>query len=126
MKTKTQNIKNLWRDAGPFVQAYVECALWSSIGDNDEPLEKNYNWTHLAPETLSKIIEDCKQFQEKANLDNYPIGHAGHDFWLTRNRHGAGFWENDFGTEEQCKELTKLAHSFGECWLHVHRGKLYI
>lgn len=41
---------------------------------------------------------------------------AGHDFWLTRNHHGAGFWDGDY-PEPEGTELTKLSHSFGEVWL---------
>ena len=33
-----------------------------------------------------------------------------HDFWLTRNGHGAGFWAGDYGNGEV---LTEIAHAFG-------------
>jgi hypothetical protein len=41
---------------------------------------------------------------------------GGHDFWLTRNRHGAGFWDGDW---ERGAELTKAAHTFGGIDLFV-------
>jgi len=34
------------------------------------------------------------------------------DFWLTRNGHGAGFWD---GGWDHGDELAEIAHSFGEC-----------
>ena len=41
----------------------------------------------------------------------------GHDFWLTRNRHGAGFW--DRGLEFVGINLTDAAHAWGEFNLYV-------
>jgi hypothetical protein len=38
---------------------------------------------------------------------------AGADFWFTRNRHGAGFWDGDW-SDPQAKTLTDAAHRFGE------------
>jgi hypothetical protein len=34
-----------------------------------------------------------------------------HDFFLTRNGHGAGFWDGDYKNGEK---LTEIAKSFGE------------
>lgn len=120
-------IKNLARDVDAFTRAYIECAFWSSTGDNDRSLDEEYCWTDLADETLARIVSDCKSFQEQNDLTGYPSKRAGHDFWLTRNGHGAGFWENDFGTPEQCEALTKSSKVFGECGLYVgDNGKLYL
>ena len=38
---------------------------------------------------------------------------AGHDFWLTRNGHGAGFWDGDYPESEETI-LTDAARTFGE------------
>ena len=114
-------------DGDSFTRAYIECALWSSNGDDGEPLDREYNWTYLAEETLAKMIDDCTAFQRDNDLSDYPSENAGHDFWLTRNGHGAGFWENDFGTETQCRKLTDAAHAYGEANLYVgDDGKLYL
>lgn len=40
---------------------------------------------------------------------------VGHDFWLTRNRHGAGFW--DRGLDVLGDRLTAAAHAYGEASL---------
>ena len=118
---------NLRRDVDTFTRAYIECAIWSSTDDDSEPLDKEHNWTDLADETLAKMIADCERFQRENNLDGYPRENAGHDFWLTRNGHGAGFWENDFGTEEQCDKLTEASKRFGASDLYVgDDGKLYL
>lgn len=120
-------IMNLHRDVDSFTRAYIECALWSSTDDKDEPMDKNYSWTDLAPETLAKMVADCAKFQQEQDLSGYPYVNAGHDLWLTRNHHGSGYWENDFGTEEQCGKLTEAAHAMGEQNLYVgDDGKLYL
>jgi len=110
-----------------FTQAYIEAALWSSVDDDGTPLDSNYGREDLAPETLAKMVEDCAKFQE----DNAEIitgcareggeytedERAGHDFWLTRNGHGAGFWDGDW--PEHGEELTKASKRFGEVDLYV-------
>lgn len=40
------------------------------------------------------------------------MGRAGHDFWLTRNGHGAGFGDGDW-PEEAGEKLSEAARSFG-------------
>lgn len=42
---------------------------------------------------------------------------AGVDFWLTRNGHGAGFW--DGGWPEHSDELTKLSKPYGSVDLYI-------
>lgn len=111
--------------------------MWSSTDDNGDPLEDNYDWADLSDVALSQIIKDCADFQDKArdlicdeNLlrkpDDDTYGTFGHDFWLTRNGHGAGFWDGDYA-EPAAEQLTKLSESYGECSLYVgDDGRLYI
>lgn len=42
--------------------------------------------------------------------------HAGHDFWLTRCGHGAGFWDGDWQSDSVnvADILTEKAQSYGE------------
>jgi len=123
MKPVTE-IRNLQHDVDAFTLAYIEAMFFTEAGpDSEEMSEKT--WLDLAPEALEQIVNDCAKFQASNRLDGYPPKQAGHDFWLTRNGHGAGFWENDFGTPEQCEFLTASAKSFGECNLYVSDdGKL--
>ena len=92
-----------------FTRAYIEAALWSTMDESNEkggePLGKNYGPEDLAPECLETIEADCKAFQEsfgdvidlgKAGEDYSTRERAGHDFWLTRNGHGCGFWDGDW------------------------------
>lgn len=113
-----------------FVAAYIEAALWSS---NDEstpsggvPLDKNYSAADLAPETLAQMQADCEKFiQENAGyLEERAAKYGGHDFWLTRNGHGAGFWDGDW-SDRAGEHLTNAAKKFGEVNLYVENGKIY-
>lgn len=75
----------------------------------------------LAPETLHKIIEDCQVFQDGNELALAEAGddeQNGHDFALTRNRSGVGFW--DRGYEKEIGDaLTTSSHQFGEFSLYL-------
>lgn len=116
-----------------FTSAYIQAALWSTTDWADESggehLDQNYGPEHLSPETLARFKADCAKFQAlyghlltKANRrrrdDISPEALGGHDFWLTREGHGAGFWDGDW--EKSVGEtLTAAAKSFGELELEV-------
>jgi hypothetical protein len=112
-----------------FTDAYIECALWSSYDESVDPLDDNYGIEDISEETLKQMVADCQAFQEDNQelLSQYDRGddYAGHDFWLTRNRHGAGFWDRglpgDLG-----EKLTSAAHTYGSVDLYVgDDGKIY-
>lgn len=122
-----------------FTRAYIECALWSSNDESDEsggvPMDQIYEIEDIDLETREKMAEDCARFKEEnaADLEQYPAGRewsgmemAGHDFWLTRNHHGAGFWNRDNVPEDVGERLTEASHRFGEYSLYVGAdGKIY-
>lgn len=109
----------------PFLRAYIEAALWSSTdnanGQGGDPLDKNYGPDDLAPETRAEMQNDAHRFErlvgEAFPNKRFDAEQLGHDFWLTRNHHGAGFWDGDWGAEGDA--LTKIAHKFGEYNLYV-------
>jgi len=103
-----------------FTQQYIETALWSSVDDAGEPLDRNYSLSDLSPDTLVWAQADCDRFQDLAGdmLDEHPEIEAGaHDFWLARNGHGAGFRAGNWPRHGEL--LTIIAHSFGEASLYV-------
>ena len=120
-----------------FILGYITCALWSSTGDDEQPLDEKYDSDDLAPETRKAMEADCEKFiaENETALSDYEeiIGthpeyteseKAGHDFWLTRNGHGAGFWDRGIG--ETGDTLTEASTGFGEVDLYVgDDGKLY-
>jgi hypothetical protein len=105
----------------PFTRAYVECALWSSVDDDGDSLENNYDDANISPETLKQMVEDCESFETDAEDELAESGlddeRADHDFWLTRNGHGAGFWDEGLGKIGQT--LTEKAEAYGSFDLYV-------
>lgn len=114
-----------------FEKSYIETMFWSSIDDDTgEPMDALYSLEDIAPETLDRIIKDCEDFQNdtiyKELTNDFNDVCLGHDFWLTRNRHGAGFWDGDY-PKKVGNYLTDRAHSFGEIVLYRgDDGKLYL
>lgn len=123
-----------------FTRHYAICALWSSNDGSDDsggsPMDENYNLEDVAPQTWKQFAEDCEDFQ-KANkklLAQYAELYkkpgytwqqlAGHDFWLTRCGHGAGFWDRGIG--EVGDKLAEAAKIYGNVDLHIgDDGKIY-
>lgn len=97
------------------LRSYIGTALWSSIDDNDEPLDSKYDITDLDQDFLDQSQKDIDLFLEKADHLLSQIDHdldqVMHDFWLTREGHGAGFWDGDY-PEKIGEELTNIAQSF--------------
>lgn len=121
-----------FQELDEFTQSYIITAFWSSNDESDEsggePLENNYDWRDLAPAELQKMVADCVKFEDQNSdlLDGLDRSRAGHDFWLTRNGHGAGFWDGDY-EDAVGEKLTQASHAFGECDIYVgDDGKLYL
>lgn len=117
---------------------YLACALWSSnisLGDDYEgecdkeldgdPFDKHFYVDDFSDEDLWHAKKDCEDFLEECLFDNiFPLTvspeQVGHDFWLTRNRHGVGFWDRtkkDGYNEDHLTKLTELSHSYGDCYV---------
>lgn len=93
-----------------FTEGYLECMFWIH---NEELEDKTIH--DLAGDALIKIIEDCSKFdgQNREILDKVgDDAQHGHDFYLTRNWHGAGFWDRGYG--ELGDILTVSAHQFDQ------------
>jgi hypothetical protein len=107
------------RGLDEFTLAYIEAALWSSTDDDDVPLDKNNDIGDIAPQTLRRMVADALKFQSD-NWDDISadLEGAGCDFWLTRNGHGAGFWDGGW-EEEAGKRLTAASEEFGEFNLYA-------
>lgn len=107
------------------VRAYLETALWSSTSmEDDTPLDDKYSADDFTDEAKEEAKSDVYRFidtfAEKMNATIYDYNLNDelvvHDLWLTRNRHGAGFWDGDY-PEEIEDVLTDMAHAFGEVYV---------
>ena len=124
---------NAMHDLQATVDGYVECALWSTrdYGKLDEQgnspnLDESYDYGDLPPDLLAEIVRDCRDFVAANEADltlycdrlDYGPEQVGHDLWLTRERHGAGFWDRYYGKDEKLllalARLTEAAHAMGE------------
>lgn len=124
-------------EASPALRAYVECAIWSSTDiDTSEPLDKKYSGEDLSEQALDKMNKDLTKFFETYHkLITFAYSavnieadskQVAHDFWLTRNHHGAGFWDRPelYHNQIIADKFTALAHSFGEADLLPNEGTL--
>lgn len=132
--TKGQYLASLTNDE----RSYLEAALWSSTTENGEPLDKEHEARDFSMPDLKRMVEEWREFRE-ANikdiestakpLERYygcsPECRAAHDFWLTRNGHGAGFWDRGY-PDDLGDRLTKAAKAAGSRDLYVHRGLVRI
>ncbi len=123
-----------------FTIAYIECMFWAtndeSTTEGGDPLDENYGIDDIDPKSLVDIINDCRKFQAVHAGDilseNYPNdlpsstdAHAGYDFWLTRNSHGAGFWDRDW-EEGAGKRMGETSKRMGEVCVCVGEdGKIH-
>lgn len=129
MKTHDQNGNPV---PDQFLTAYIEAALWSStyqMEEEGEYFSLDDGKHELAPETEEAMLHDCADFFaycEQVGIDPLPeygchqysiAEKSGHDFWLTRNGHGAGYWDRGLG--EVGDKLTEAAKTFGEADLYV-------
>jgi hypothetical protein len=89
-----------------FIRAYKVAALWSSTDDQGEPLDTGRDLDDISGDTHNTMDRDCAAFVEQNwnDLQDLEPEQCGHDFWLTRCGHGAGYW--DRGLEELGDRLT--------------------
>lgn len=87
--------------------------------DHSESLDGDYDVDDIDDATMDDFRVDCRDFYQanRADLVDMDAEQAGHDFWLTRNGHGAGFWDRGLG--ERGDRLTAASKPYGEVYLWV-------
>ncbi len=125
--------------------SYLATALWSSLDHdkvdkygNSPNFDGNYDVSDFSALGHAEAYIDCNNFinllkcTECVGYDSlYDAAEdlqgdesIGHDFWLTRNGHGAGFWDGDYGIYGDL--LTEVCKNFGECNLFAQDGEVGI
>ena len=105
-----------------FTRGYLEAALWTEDPDPGSGEWQPSDWWNIEAidtDSLKRAIEVCRDFQNANAADLEKAGtpeQNGHDFWLTRNGHGAGFWDRGYG--ELGDRLSKACKPYGEAYLY--------
>ena len=116
--------------AETMIDGYVTCALWSSTDEDGEALDAVYGPGDIADEATEAMAAECRDFldlldREGLDWSAWTPEQLGHDFWLTRNSHGAGFWDRGHG--ETGDRLTALSKPYGASDLYVgDDGAIYV
>ena len=100
--------------------AYLECASCStSVSDEHGNIvhesldDTDAQWNLTAVAAAEKQIRDFLSEEVDEIVERCAITpeQLGHDLWLTRNGHGAGFWDRGHGADGQ--RLTDLCQPMG-------------
>lgn len=111
--------------------SYIEAIYFTETGDADQP-ESDIEMSRSSKITCANDVDSFLQTVQQAGLlepylesDGLSCAQLGHDFWLTRNNHGAGFWDRGLG--ELGDKLTEIAQGFKECFVEEgDDGFLYV
>lgn len=107
------------------VNGYIECMMWSSPidssdGDDATFRDFDYDIEDFEATALHDTIMDCFEFACNTHHmwtlkdgTRASAAQIGHDFWLTRNHHGAGFWDGDYQFHHG-EAMTAAAQRFKE------------
>ena len=115
-----------------FTHAYLNAALWAETDSDGNPLDTMFDLDTIGDELASAAARDCAEFQSHNEtglaaayeVPGYTPQSAGHDLWLTRNGHGAGFWDRGLG--EIGEALSDSARRMGSFDLYIgDDGQLY-
>lgn len=111
------------------VDGYLECGLWSTMifgGEFDmDPMDEHFdiddclNREDVEREIAEFVLDVFDDFLSFLNDREFSgmtreaaLAQFGHDFLLTRDRHGAGYWDRGLG--EVGRRLTEAAHPYGD------------
>lgn len=97
-----------------FITAYEESLLWSSVvfvSEDDDGTPADSLDLPLSKGARASIRVDCIGFirgnredlERALTLGAWSPEMAGHDFALTRNGHGAGFWDRYWNDTEEAR-----------------------
>jgi hypothetical protein len=121
-------------DLPPVQRGYVEAMFFTSTGYAEDDDLEEATFGDLHSDTLRTIARDCAAFvrdncfvigEAKAECPDYDDEQLGRDLWLSRNGHGAGFFDRELGTAGDV--LQEEARRMGETTLYRgDDGRLYL
>lgn len=91
--------------------AYLDAAAFTDSEESDEG-------TVFSTQFKSGAYAACLNFENacatlEIDLREYPAEQVGHDLWLTRNGHGAGFWDRPEVYGQYADVFTGMARAQG-------------
>jgi len=100
------------------LEGYLEAMLWT---EEDELGPSDID--EISNDTKIESYKDIMSFLQKAKdlINGMEPSQVGHDLWLTRNGHGAGFWDRGLG--EVGDKLSNLASEMGTKHAYVGDDK---
>jgi hypothetical protein len=111
-----------------FIYGYAQCLLWEGVLEEDN-FETDFTVKNFSDELKQTIKADCEDYYHKnkallAKTNNPNYQELGHDFLLTRNGHGAGFWDKGYG--DVGDKLTDNCLPYGSFDVYIgDDGKIY-
>ena len=111
MKTFTQRVTDAYMEAIDF----TETPMFEDVAGICGAEFHGYS-TDMNDEAVRQVSDFLDYLTRTGLMDEVverlSAEQIGHDFWLTRNHHGAGFW--DRGLEALGERLTAAAQTFGD------------
>jgi hypothetical protein len=114
-----------------FFDSYLATALWAESCEQEPHPDRSmsdagYDRDDIDQGSLAKMRAECEAwFTANAAHIGEETERAGHDFWLTRNHHSAGFWDGDWA-EPAATILDNASKAAGERNLYVgDDGRVY-
>lgn len=97
--------------------AYLDCAAWADAEAHG--IDECAPWSAAAREQARNECADFRDCCERkgVNTDGWDAEQLGHDFWLSRNRHGAGFFDRPWADADA---LQVLAKTYGGAYLYTN------
>lgn len=94
--------------------AYIEAIYFTETGDTDQPETD----APLSIDTKHQAWAACHNFRlacsGEIDISQFDPAQMGHDLWLTRNGHGAGFWDRpEIYGKENARIFTLMSRAMG-------------
>jgi len=106
----------------------MEAIVWQAHGDvgagQPETLD-NFDLSHVAVAEITGDVQHWIAAHEDliaSTLEAFPwydAAQVGHDFALTRNHHGAGFWDRGLGDHGDALTTAAEAEGSADVWLNA-------
>jgi len=89
---------------------YLTAALWTNELDENTIEDFDQDSKEVAAAIIHKFLKEAADLL----TDDWTDEQIGHDLWLTRGGHGAGFWDSDLPNGKELTDICKSMEFHGE------------